>query len=117
MKTSCSTVAAAAMLATSMTFAAAAAGPSQDRIPELQPTSANSATVTGCVARGTATATYMLTNITKEGQATARDAVQRMTVALSGTDVDLSKHVGHRVSVTGPYTSTERVTGTGRGEA
>ena len=106
-------------MAMSMALGAVASGVSQDAIPALQrearpaPQISIPTTLTGCVARGTATGTYALTDILKEGEATpaARNAPERLTVVLSGTDVDVSKHVGHKVSVTGAYASDERATG------
>jgi hypothetical protein len=111
MKTSCSVIAVGAML---MAFGATAAGGSQEKIPELQKPlpDAKSETLTGCVARGMATDTYTLTNITKEGEATAKDATPRLTVLLSASDIDVSKHVGHKVSVTGSLASDARPVGT-----
>jgi hypothetical protein len=111
MKTSCSVV---AILAMSMAFSAVVAGVGQEKIPELQKPRPDlkGDTLTGCVARGTSTDTYTLTGITKEGAPTAKDAAQRMAVVLSATDVDLSKHVGHRVSVTGSLASEPRPLGT-----
>jgi hypothetical protein len=110
MKTICS-----AAVVMSMAFGAAVAGVSQDRIPELTRegrTDPASATLTGCVARGMTTGTYTLTNAAKEGEAIAKDALQRLTVGLSSSDVDVSKHVGHKVSVTGSYARFEFVMGT-----
>jgi hypothetical protein len=64
------------------------------------------------VARGTATDSYTLAEV-KKGEATAADAAAPAgLVALTGTDVDLSKHVGHSVAVTGSYASTDVATGT-----
>jgi hypothetical protein len=110
MKTICS-----AAVVISMAFGAAVGGMSQDRIPELtregRPDPA-SATLTGCIARGVATGAYTLTNATKEGEPVAKGSLQRATVGLSGTDVDVSKHLGHTVSVTGSYARFEFLMGT-----
>jgi hypothetical protein len=110
MQTNYSAIALGAMI---MALSPAAAGVSQDRIPGLQRearTKPASATLTGCVARGVAAGTYILTNIIKDDQTKAKDGFVRMSVLLSSTDVDVSKHVGHRVSVTGAYLSDERAT-------
>jgi hypothetical protein len=85
----------------------------QERIPELQRDGAAGATtLSGCVARGTATGTYTLTSPAKKGAAST-DANLPRTVALSGTDVDLALHVGHTVSVTGSYIAAMEPTGIG----
>jgi len=65
MRTGYSAIALGAMILVS---SAAAAGMSQDRIPEPQRearTKSTSATLTGCVAQGVAAGTYVLTKITK----------------------------------------------------
>jgi hypothetical protein len=103
-----------AVVAMSMAVSAAAAGVSQERTPEVPKQGAadvKSVTLTGCVARGTGADSYTLTEA-KDGAATASDATPRLRVALSGTEVDLSKHVGHSVSVTGSYANAEVATGT-----
>jgi hypothetical protein len=110
MRTGYSAIALGAMILVS---SAAAAGMSQDRIPELQKearSKSTSATLTGCVAPGVASGTYILTNITKDEQPNVKDGLVRTSVLLSSTDVDVSKHVGHRVSVTGVYVSQGRTT-------
>jgi hypothetical protein len=95
--------------ATLTAFGAAAPGRSQDRIPELQreaPKDLLPETLTGCVARGSVAGTYLLTNVTKDADSaktTPREALERTSVTLSGTEVDLNRHVGHRISVTGRY--------------
>jgi hypothetical protein len=109
MRTGYSAIALGAMILVS---SAAAAGMSQDRIPELQKearSKSTSATLTGCVAQGVAAGTYILTNITKD-ETNAKDGLVRTSVLLSSTDVNLSKHVGHRVSVTGGYLGHGRTT-------
>lgn len=95
----------------------ALAGVGQDRIPELRreaPKDVESETLTGCVARDTGPDTYkltnvrlksvtkVLTNVTKEGDL-SNEMFAPASVRLSTIDVDLAKHVGHRVSVTGLY--------------
>jgi hypothetical protein len=112
MKTIYSAIALGAML---VAFGAAAAGVSQERIPYLQrevPKDPINATLTGCVARGAAAGTYILKNITKDGEMTGKGTFERMSVVLSGTGVDVSKHVGHRVSVTGLYSTETLAIGT-----
>lgn len=84
---------------------AALAGVGQERIPELQRetrTDVDGVTFTGCVARDTAPDSYKLTNGTRAGSLSS-EASPRVSVRLSTEDVDLAKHVGHRVSVTGLY--------------
>ena len=103
-----------AVVAMSMALSATAAGGSQDKIPQLprrDMTDMKSTTLTGCVARGTAPDTYTLTE-TQEGAAAPTDATPRLAVALSSTDVDLGKHVGHSVSVTGLYARADVPTAT-----
>ena len=115
------TFSAVAVVAMSMAVSASVAGVSQDKIPELQRqgmTDVKSGTLTGCVARATPTDSYTLeeTKDTKDAATPATDATPRLTVTLAGTDVDLSKHVGHRVSVTGSYANAEAATGTAGAE-
>jgi hypothetical protein len=110
MQTKYSAVALGAVI---MALSAAAASVSQASIPELQKAArpnAASATLTGCVAPGVAAGTYILTNIFKDEQTNAKDGLVRTSVLLSSTDVDVSRHVGHRVSVTGVYLSHGRTT-------
>ena len=76
----------------------------QDTIPEIpkpQPAAAQSMAVTGCVGRGTTAGTYVLTNVTRDSEAQGRNADKSETLLLSGSDIDISRHVGHKVSVTG----------------
>ena len=104
-----------AVVGMAMTFNAVLGGVAQDRIPELQrdpPTLPKHVTLTGCVARGTEPGSYILTNITKAGDGVAKDAASSMTVVLSGTDVDISKHLDHMVAVTGPQSFELRAVGT-----
>jgi hypothetical protein len=91
------------------------AGAGQEKIPELQREvrkDIDSATLTGCVARDTAPDTYKLTNVTKEGDLIAEMSA-RFTVRLMTIDVDLAKHVGHRISVTGLYSAHGRAADAG----
>jgi hypothetical protein len=114
MKTICLAITMAAM---TIGLSAPARGVSQDKIPELQrprPDFAMSTTVTGCVAQGTTTDTYVLTNVTRDVEGTAKAATKPVTLVLSGSDVDVGKHVGHRVSVTGWDITGNRATGAGK---
>jgi hypothetical protein len=70
---------------------------------------ANAMTYTGCVAAGSQPGAYMLTHMTSEmgshkdtmgKDAMSKDAMPS-SMMLMGTKVDFSKHVGHKVSVTG----------------
>ena len=113
------TFSAVAAIAMSMAFSAPAAVAGQDKIPAVQPhgtTDAKSVTLNGCVARGTATDSYTLT---EKKDATAPAATDATTppvpVKLAGTDVDISKHVGHSVSVTGSYADAPHATDTPTG--
>jgi len=109
------TISTVALVALAATVGAATAGVSQDRIPDAQRPGAIDApgtTLTGCVARGTATDTYTLAEAKKDATAAPATAAPAELVALAGTDVDLSKHVGHSVTVTGSYTGTDRAAGT-----
>ena len=109
------TISTVALVALAATVSAATAGVSQDRIPDAQRPGAIDApgiTLTGCVARGTATDTYTLAEAKKDATAAPATAAPAELVALAGTDVDLSKHVGHSVTVTGSYTGTDGATGT-----
>lgn len=116
------TVSAVAAIAMSMAVSVAAAGVGQDKIPQLQrqvSTDAKSVTLDGCVARGSATDSYTLTEKTEKKDATApaaADAAPPVPVKLSGTDVDMSKHVGHSVSLTGSYAQAPVATGTSGAE-
>ena len=84
---------------------ATAAGVNQDKIPELQRDGRDAldATITGCVARGAAAGTYILTSLPKAGEAAAIDPVRTTVLLSGGADIDLGKHLGHSVSVTGSY--------------
>lgn len=107
------TFSAVAMVVVSMAVSAAAAGASQERIPELprpDVTDVKSITLTGCIERGTEIESYTLREA-KESATTTSTATPRPPVALSSTDVDMSKHVGHSVSVTGSYAKAGNRTG------
>ena len=59
---------------------------------------------TGCVAGGAMAGSFTLTNAAEEtpmgAGAMAKDAMAAHTMSIASTAVDLSKHVGHKVSVT-----------------
>lgn len=72
-------------------------------------------TYTGCIAAGDVAGSYTLTHVTAEmamghgeikKDATGKDTMGKdataHSMAISSTSVDLAKHVGHKVSVTGP---------------
>jgi hypothetical protein len=106
--TGCLAVIAAAVM---MGLSGGAAKGNQDTIPQIptaRSTAAKSVTVTGCVGRGTTPDSYVLTNVTQEGHATVNDARKPETLLLSAEDIDISKHVGHLVSVTGMHAATNR---------
>ena len=101
MEKSCSAL---ALVAMSLTFNAAASGAGQDRIPELQRVAApvtGQEILTGCVTRGTKPDTYTLTNVTRATDGAPKVPAGSMTVALSSTEVDFSRHLDHIVAVTG----------------
>ena len=65
-------------------------------------------TYTGCIAAGEMSGTFTLTHVMSD---MAKDAMKKDTMgkdamakpmAIESKSVDLSKHVGHKVSVTGP---------------
>jgi hypothetical protein len=109
------TISTVALVALATAVSAAAAGVSQDRIPDAQKPGAidtPAITLTGCVARGTATGTYTLAEVKKDATAAPATAAPAELVVLTGTDVDMSKHVGHSVAVTGAYANLNVPTGT-----
>lgn len=92
--------------AVSLALGATAGGQRQERIPELPrpgATDLKSITLTGCVERGTEIESYTLSE-SKERVTATRQVTPLLPVGISSTDVDISKHVGHSVSVTGSYT-------------
>lgn len=102
-KMTCRAVVAVGMV---LAFSTSAGAVNQDRIPELQRDGRDDgpgATITGCVGRGTATGTYVLTRTAKEDVAAAKGTTRRPPVVLSSTDIDIGRHVGHSVTVTGSY--------------
>ena len=116
MEKSCSAL---ALVAISLTFNAAAIGAGQDRIPELQrdpATLTRSETLTGCVTRGPKPDTYTLTNVTRATDAAAKAPAGAITVALSSTEVDFTRHLDHMVAVTGSQAQSWPASGTTRTE-
>jgi len=101
------TISVVALAALSMALTAAGVGASQEKqIPELQRSSAvapEGTTITGCVARGTGAETYTLTEAKKNTSATATPGAPAAPLTLAAKDVDLSKHVGHSVELTGSW--------------
>ena len=84
------TISTVALVALATAVSAATAGVSQDRIPDAQRPGGIDApgiTLTGCVARGTATDTYTLAEAKKDATAAAATAAPAELVALAGTDV------------------------------
>ncbi len=69
-------------------------------------------TLSGCVARGAGAGTYTLTSGAKKDAPPPKAGDQPLTVALTGTDVDLAAHVGHTVSLTGSYAAAIGPVGT-----
>ena len=67
------------------------------------------ATYTGCIAAGTAAGTFVLTHVVNDHMGKdamkkdtmAKDTMAATTMALMSATVDLGKHQGHKVSVTG----------------
>ena len=78
-------------------------------------------TYTGCVEAGSAPTSFMLTHLAADGHmgkdamkkdTMAKDAMSKDTMApttwsLASSSVDLSKHVGHKVTVTGSPAQTK----------
>ena len=110
MKLNISTV---ALVALAAMVSAAAAGASQDKPEAQKPATMDAAgmTLTGCVARGTAPDTFTLAEV-KKGAPAADASTPAPLVTLTGTEVDLSKHVGHSVTLTGSYASPTAAIGT-----
>ena len=113
MRTSCFAVA-----VVGMTMALGASGvATQERIPLLPRDGWMdpwAVTLVGCVAQGKAAGGYTLTTSIPQPEATDRDAVKSIKLVLTSTEVDLTQHVGHTVSVTGVHAAqwTTGTTGT-----
>jgi hypothetical protein len=107
------TFSAVAMVAVSIAVNPPVAGATQERIRELSghgATDGKSTTLTGCVERGSGIGSYTLREAT-ERPTTTSNVTPRLSVAISSTDVNIGKHVGHSVSVMGSYAKAERATG------
>ena len=88
--------------------ACTASAGAQDKM--AKPMMGKDKTYTGCIAAGDMAGTYTLTHVMSDmamgkdamkKDAMAKDAMAK-PMAIASTSVDLSKHVGHKVSVTGP---------------
>ena len=103
MRTSCFAVAVVGM---TMALVASARVATQERIPLLlrdgwmDPWAV---TLVGCVAQGTSAGGYTLTTSIPQPEATDKDAMKSIKFVLTSTEVDLSRHIGHTVSVTGVH--------------
>jgi len=108
------TISTVALVALAAMVSAAAAGASQDKADAQKPATmdAPGMTITGCVARGTAADTFTLAEVKKGAPVAADASTPAPLVALTGTEVDLSKHVGHSVALTGSYASPNAAVGT-----
>jgi hypothetical protein len=104
MRTSCFAVALVGMIAA---LGASAGVTAQERIPLLPKDSWKdpwAVTVVGCIAQRTSAGGYTLTTSIPQPEATDEGAMKSTTLVLTSTEVDLSQHVGHTVSVTGVHT-------------
>ena len=109
------TISTVALVALAAMVSAAAAGASQDKVADAQRPATMDApgmTLTGCVARGTAADTFTLAEVKKGAPVAADASTPAPLVALTGTEVDLSKHVGHSVTLTGSFASPTAAIGT-----
>ena len=114
MRTSCFAVAVVGM---TMALGASTDVATQERIPLLPRDGWMDpwdVTLVGCVAQGTSASGYTLTTSIPQPEATDKDAVKSITLVLTSTEVDLTPHVGHTVSVTGVHAAhwTTGTTGT-----
>ena len=85
------------------------------KIDKMEKMDGKTATYTGCLAAGAEAGTFTLThaiaddhmgkdamkNDAMKSDAMKHDAMKNDTMAVSSKSVDLSKHVGHKVTVTG----------------
>ena len=71
-----------------------------DKMDKMDKMEMKDTTHTGCVEAGSAPGTFMLTHLAADDHM-GKDTVAPTTFSLSSAAVDLSKHVGHKVSVTG----------------
>jgi hypothetical protein len=108
------TVAVAAVAVAAVVGVRAQAGGDTRGKGKMDKPMANAMTYTGCVAAGSQPGTYMLTHMASDmgmkkdtmgKDAMAKDTMSKdampSSMTLLGTKVDFSKHVGHKVSVTG----------------
>lgn len=110
------TFSAVAVVALAMAVSAGAAVSSQEKIPPAQKPSATapddkSVTITGCVTKGVEPGSFILTqaDVVALAGATPR---KPLVLSLLGTEADITKHVGHSVTVTGSYPTPAVATGT-----
>ena len=109
------TISTVALVALAAMVSAAAVGASQDKVADAQRPATMDApgmTLTGCVARGTAADTFTLAEVKKGAPVAADASTPAPLVTLTGTEVDLSKHVGHSVTLTGSFASPSAAIGT-----
>ena len=108
------TISTVALVALAAMVSATAAGASQDKPDAQKPSTmdASGMTLTGCVARGTAPDTFTLAEVKKGAPVAADASTPAPLVTLTGTEVDLSKHVGHSVTLTGSFASPTAAIGT-----
>ena len=105
---------AVAVVGITMAIGASARVATQEKIPLLSRDGWMdpwTVTVVGCVAQGTSAGDYTLTTSMPRPEPTDKDATRPIMLVLTSTEVDLSQHVGHTVSVTGLHVA-HWVTGT-----
>jgi hypothetical protein len=103
MRTSCFAVAVVGM---TMALGASAGVAPQEKIPllpRLDWMDPWAVTVVGCIVQGTSADDYTLTTSIPQPEATDKDAMNSIGLVLTGTEVDLSRHVGQTVSLTGVH--------------
>ena len=94
---------------------AAQSGDTMAKGEKMDKMATKDATHSGCIEAGSAPGTFTLTHLAADDHM-AKDAMKTMTkesmskgamapptLSLTSTSVDLSKHLGHRVSVTGSH--------------
>jgi hypothetical protein len=99
MKWMMSTVAMLIAVALSVT-AIAQSGGTMARSDKMDKMEMKDTTHTGCIEAGSAPGTFMLTHLAADDHM-GKDTMAPTTFSLSSASVDLSEHVGHKVSVTG----------------
>ena len=70
-----------------------------DKMDKMDKMEMKDASYTGCIAAGMATGTFMLTQVSAD--AMGKNAMTPESIALASSSVDLSKHLGHKVAITG----------------